>query len=502
MTHERGSAAHTAPVASARAHLRACVAAAIAGVVLLVGCAGDGGGVADGVRLSPLATEGRWFVDAEGRVVQLRGVNEVYKSPPYYPAADGFGRDDARFLARHGFNTVRLGVTFGALMPEPGRIDSSYIDGLATSVADITEEGMYVLFDFHQDGYAPKYNGNGFPDWMAIDDGLENPRDAVFPLYYIQNPAMQRAWESFWANRPGPGGAGLQDRFIAGLTAVVERFSDEPGVLGYEAINEPFPGADWGACITAEGCAEVEQERLAPFARRVEAAVREVTPSQGIWVEPFVLFNFGQGPTSLTGTGGDALLAVHSYALDAAGEAGVVDNAVAAAERDDKPVLVTEFGASAEPALLDRLADGLDRGMLPWLFWAYNENIMSGRSSDASLQLVNDPDAFRALVRPYPKALAGVPRSFSYDADTRTFDLRYVTTRADGKRDTGEMESVIFVPALIYGDGYEADVAGGRVTSGPCAQDVTIVNDRDVAEVTVRVTPATDTERDCAGDGE
>ena len=39
---------------------------------------------------------------------------------------------------------------------------------------------------------------------MAIDDGLPNPPDAVFPLYYIQNPAMQRAFESLWANRPGP----------------------------------------------------------------------------------------------------------------------------------------------------------------------------------------------------------------------------------------------------------------------------------------------------------
>ena len=74
-----------------------------------------------------------------------------------------------------------------------------------------TAAGIFVLLDFHQDGYAPKYNGNGFPDWMAIDDGLPNPPDAVFPLYYIQNPAMQRAFENFWANRAIPDGAGLQD---------------------------------------------------------------------------------------------------------------------------------------------------------------------------------------------------------------------------------------------------------------------------------------------------
>ena len=52
---------------------------------------------------------------------------------------------------------------------------------------------------------------------MAINDGLPNPPDAVFPLYYVQNPAMQRAFENFWANRPGPDGVRLQEHYIAGL---------------------------------------------------------------------------------------------------------------------------------------------------------------------------------------------------------------------------------------------------------------------------------------------
>ena len=63
---------------------------------------------------------------------------------------------------------------------------------------------------------------------MAIDDGLPNPPDAVFPVYYIQNPAMQRAFESLWANRPGPGGIGLQDYFTQGVTAVATRFAPPP----------------------------------------------------------------------------------------------------------------------------------------------------------------------------------------------------------------------------------------------------------------------------------
>src|SRR5262245_39356309 len=58
---------------------------------------------------TPLGQHGRWVTDADGRVVILHGVNMVYKRKPYEPERSGFGADDAEFLARNGFNTVRLG---------------------------------------------------------------------------------------------------------------------------------------------------------------------------------------------------------------------------------------------------------------------------------------------------------------------------------------------------------------------------------------------------------
>ncbi len=425
-------------------------------------------------------------------MVQIRGVNEVFKSEPYYPAADDFGPDDVAFLAEHGFTTVRLGVDMLGLQPEPEQVSEEYLDGIATSVDDIVEGGLDVVLDFHQDGFSPKYNGNGWPDWLAIDDGLENPEDATFPLYYVQNPAMQRAWESFWDNREGPGGKGLQDLFALGVTAVAERFRDEPGVLGYELVNEPFPGSDWAPCYSPEGCPEQEQSKLVPFAEKMLGVIRDAGSEQAMWVEPFVTFNFGQGPTSLVGTERDDLLAVHSYAVDPTGEEGVVDFAVQASERDDKPVLITEFGASVDPAMLTRLTEGFDRGMLPWMFWAYNENIMSDREGDASLDRVNDLDGFRALVRPYPQALTGVPEGWTFDAETRAFELTYGTTDPDGEAYPADLESVVFVPELIYDTGYAVEVTGGEVTSDPCAQELTVLTDDDADQVTVTVTPATD----------
>lgn len=438
-----------------------------------------------GAAASAVSAEDGWFVDDQGRVVQLRGVNEVFKAAPFFPAADGFGADDARLLRELGFNTVRLGVNLEGLMPEPGEISSAYLDGLAKSVDDLEAEGMWAVLDFHQDGFSPKYNGNGFPDWMAIDDGLDNPPEAVFPLYYVQNPAMQRAWEHFWADDPGPDGVGVQTHFHEAVRATAERFASAPNVIGYEAINEPFPGADYQACLTAEGCGDLEAERLTPFAERFEDAVRSGSDDQLVWVEPFVLFNFGQGPTTLTGPDDDRLLAAHTYALSPDGEQANVDYLRDARKRDGKPVLVTEFGASMDPGLIERHLDLYDEAMVPWLFWAYNENIVSDRGEPASLDQVSDATGLRALVRPYPAAVAGVPTGWSFDPDARRFELTATTGRLGGGSFARGTETVIEMPPFAFPDGYRAEVTGGRITSDPCAAQLTVVADAGAEELQV-----------------
>ncbi|MFN8174775.1 MAG: cellulase family glycosylhydrolase [Solirubrobacteraceae bacterium] len=444
-------------------------------------------GLASG-PLAPLGDQGRWLTDAAGRVVLLHGVNEVAKSAPYYPGAFGFGADDARFIARQGFNAVRLGVEFQGLMPEPGRIDRGYIEALARTVTQLSRRHVFVLLDFHQDGFGPRYGGNGFPAWMSLDDGLPNPPGATFPLYYIQNPAMQRAFESFWANRPGPGGVGLQDRFVAGLRAVVARFRHAPYVLGYELMNEPWPGADWQPCAT--GCPALEASLLGPFYRKATAAVRGLTRRQQVLVEPFVLFNFGQGPTSLPGRGTGDTLSTHSYALSPAGEDAVVDHSVAAAQRDGAPVLLTEFGATTDIPTLQRLTSGFDRGLVPWFFWAYNEEIVTDRSAPAGLATVRSLDVLKALARPYPAALAGTPESLAFDPATRALELRYSTTGPGGRRYRPGTASVIAMPSLAYPDGYAATVTGGRVASRPCARRLVVLAARGASAVTVRAAPA------------
>ena len=440
--------------------------------------------------VAPLSSAGRWLVDATGRVVVPHGMNDVEKAAPYYPAAAGLGEDDAIFLAAEGFGTLRLGVDFRGLMPAPGMVDDAYVEHLAATVDAFGRHGIFVLLDFHQDGFSPMFNGNGFPDWMAISDGLPNPPDAVFPLYYVQNPAMQRAFEHFWANDPGPNGIGLQDYFVQGLAAVVGRFAGNPMVLGYELLNEPWPGATWAPCVAAgTGCPDLETALLRPFGAKMTAVVRALTTQQLVFVEPFVLFNFGQAPTSLPGQGSGNGLAFHSYALDAAGEVGVVQWAADAAERDGAPILETEFGATTDAATLTRLTSQADARLVPWMFWAYNENVVADPGAPAGPDNLRSEAAFAALVRPHPVAVAGTPTALAFDADTRALDFTYVPERPGGGRSARRLLTTLWLPKRQYPQGYTVQARGAIVTSKPCAEALTLRTRARAREVTVHVTP-------------
>ena len=291
-----------------------------------------------------LSHVGRWLTDHWGRVVNLHGVNYVKKFPPIAPAAAGFGEDDARFLHDQGFNVVRLGVVFGSVMPEPGVIDQAYVDSIAATVGVLAKERIFTLVDFHQDGYGPATHGNGFPAWATLTDGLPNPPDP-FPTYYLTNPAMQRAFENFWANKPGPDGVPLQTHYATAMRTVAAAVSDEDYVLGYDLMNETWPGADWATCLVG-GCPDLEAERLVPFGNRMTEAIRSVDREHIVFSEPFVLFNFGQADTSLSGIGAPRSgLSYHVYATTPALDEAVMDRAIAASARGDA-LLATEFGAT------------------------------------------------------------------------------------------------------------------------------------------------------------
>jgi endoglycosylceramidase len=269
---------------------------------------------------------------------------------------------------------------------------------------------------------------------------------------------------------------------------VVRRFAGDASVIGYELLNEPWPGADFGPCLTEAGCPDAEQARLVPFYRKATAAVRRITRRQQVFVEPFSTFNFGIGPTSIPGRGSGNGLATHGYASDASRERFLAES-IAAAERDRAPLVITEFGASTDAAALRRDVDAFGARGLSWVYWAYNEGLVRDRTVPASLAALVSRPAFEALVEPYPQALTGVPSSSRFDPATKAYALSYGTRGPDGRRYQPWLASVVSIPRLHYPDGYRVEVSGAVVTSRPCAERLTLHNRRFARSVSLRVTP-------------
>ncbi|MGH2975586.1 MAG: cellulase family glycosylhydrolase, partial [Solirubrobacterales bacterium] len=460
----------------------------------------------------PLSNAGRWITDARGRVVILHGLNMVYKRPPYRPGAVGFGADDAAFLRRNGFDSVRLGMIYKAVEPSPGSYDATYINRIHSTQRMLASHGIFSLLDFHQDLYSERYGGEGFPDWAVLDDGLPAEPLSGFPGSYLTSPGLNRAFDNLWANRDAPGGIPIQSRYAAAWARIARSFKGERGVAGYDLFNEPWPGSDLSTCLSTAGCPTFDTAKLAPFYRRVIARIRGIERRHLIFYEPNVLFNFDAN-TSLPDLGFKRLVfGFHDYCLVGlikgvpsgcpAADQQVFDNADSHAKRTGDALDLSEFGATDDVATLQRLAGYSDRHMVSWQEWHYcgcDDPTTSGPGDTQAL--VKDPsrrprganvfhDKLKALARAYPQAIAGTPVRYSFDPATRRFDLVYTRDRVSGKGSFRQGVSTVFLPRIQYPRGYVVKVTGGSAVRGPSGRRLFVRPDLGSGQVHVTVTPA------------
>jgi endoglycosylceramidase len=467
---------------------------------------------------APLGHSGRWITDADGRVVILHGANMVFKRPPYDPASGGFGEDDAAFLERHGFNTVRLGLIYKAVEPSAGVYDDAYIDSVADTERTLAAHGVFSLLDFHQDLYNERFQGEGWPDWAVQDDGLPAEPQFGFPGNYLGMPALNRAFDHWWANDPAGDGLGLQDHYAAALHHVAERFAGASHTVGYDLLNEPWPGSVYPTCTNPAGCPLFDTRELTAFSRRAGDAIHSADPSKLTWYEPLSIFNFGAQTAAQGPTGSQTGFSFHNYCLPGAFgmptgdqpcdalENLVFDNADSHSGTTGDALLLTEFGATDDLAAIRRIIDDADSHMIGWQYWHYcgcDDPTTQGATSQAIVNDASRPpagDNVRAekldlLSRPYPQAVAGTPESYVYDEQAKTFSLAYSTTGPGGQsfvRGTpapGSPQTEVFLPRDDYADGYTVEVHGGAVSSAPGAEVLRVAACPGAEAVSLRVTP-------------
>ena len=479
--------------------LAAWVAAA-----LLSGGAADASASNPGVT-GPLRAEGRWLKDTQGRIVIVHGLQLAHKRPPYHPPRTSFSDADARLINRLGFNAIRLAWMWKGLEPQRGRYSDAYRSEILREGRLLTRRGTFVLLESHQDVYNDqKLSGVGFPDWATFTDGLD--RGPATRLIEYSPPGAGRAFDSLYANR-----AGIADAYAAAWTRMAKGFAGNPMMLGYDLINEPWPGARWPECL--DGCADLDRGQLQSLQDRLARGVRRADRRSPVWYEPYLTFGGTAAPSALRATPRDvrpAGFAFHVYCFGNAsappdGESRgprypdcarvndprAFDNAERTARALGGPPLFDEFGDSQDSKHVERLIEEADSRRMGWLYWGYKDwEDVPGGPGDGSL-FGNDDDNgtlrrahVRVLSRPYPMATAGTPLRYRFDRPRRRFTFTYSPSRRL------KAPTVVYVPtAAHYKRGYRVRVRGARVLSRCGDRYLRLRSLRRARRVSVRVGP-------------
>ena len=458
--------------------------------------------------------EGR-FADAAGRQVVLHGINvgEKSKAKNYL---SWHGPEQFAAMREWGFNCIRLLIIWDGLEPEPGRYDDAYLSGVDKRIAWAKQNGIYVLLDMHQDLYSAKFGADGAPLWATLDDGKPHvSKGGVWSNAYLTSRAVQTAFDNFWANKEGPDGVGIQDRFALAWQHVAKRYADEPAVLGYDVLNEPFIGSeavqaqrlmtakfaqliaaskggagasdgsqqnpDWtdpdGRIVITrllgdmdiyvpamEACEpilhEFERTKLAAMYQRVGKAIRQVDTNHIIFIEtgPFSIAGARSGIEPLLTPGGDPdplqAFAPHGYDI-------VTDTAdVASADSRRVELIFARHGETAKRLKLPMIigewgAYGRSREALNAAADVVRqfEKMLCGDTYWQFNKGIENTAFFPMLKRPYPQAVAGPLVSYRFDPETGLFECVWMEDPAI------KQPSRIYLPDSWFHAGYEVVVS-------------------------------------------
>ncbi|WP_372729168.1 cellulase family glycosylhydrolase [Nocardioides sp.] len=428
-----------------------------------------------------LRRAGRWLVDPQGRVVIVHGLNLVWKHDPYVPPAtrEGFRARDARWFARHGFNAARVGTLWAGLTPDaPGVADPSYLRRWQRVLDLLAKRRIWTLLDAHQDQWHETYGGEGVPDWAVqrpMPYAAAPPVVAPFPTGYW-TPEVSTVFDNFWA-----GEGGLLDGWAAAWRIAAERWRDQPYLMGYDLLNEPWMGREWLRCL-ADGCEPSYAEELQPAMDLARREIREVDAANLVWWEPQQFAGGQPLDTFYEAVPGEKQLGFswHSYCPEVFFESqgvpggdvekcwefdrGRHEHALDQAREMRAVPMMSEWGATDNARAIHIDAAVADEHLMGWTHWSYKRWRDPTTADDAQGLFRDDTDLssvkqekLRELVRTYAQATAGTPLRMRFDTTTGDFTFRYRPDRSI------TAPTRIFVSPLHYPRGYRVRVRGGRV---------------------------------------
>ncbi|NLZ95797.1 MAG: glycoside hydrolase family 5 protein [Bacteroidales bacterium] len=207
--------------------------------IILIGCKADE--VIETKMPKSITVHKNRFVDNYGRHVILNGINVISKSKEqgYIVSEDSTLYSKLRDW---GFNSVRFGVVWDGIEPEPGIYNEAYLQGIDQHIQWAADNDIFVVLDMHQDLYSVLFS-DGAPKWATLHEEKPHKTGAIWSDAYMLSEAVQTSFDNFWANKPAPDGIGLQDHYAQMWQHIAKRYANNPAVIGYDLMNEPFSGS-------------------------------------------------------------------------------------------------------------------------------------------------------------------------------------------------------------------------------------------------------------------
>jgi endoglycosylceramidase len=431
-----------------------------------------------------LHTDGVVLRDSLGRVVFLRGVNAGGRSklapfvpfdyaPGQYATALGAYMDRA---ASWGIDAMRVPFTWAALEPTQGQRDPDWLLQYQQILAAAWARGIWTWIDFHQDLYSESFCGDGFPLWTVPNAPAPAHDCPMWQFEWFSNVPMQQAFDHFWA-----AGSPVMAGYLATWDFLVARFKDEPGVVGFEPINEP----GWG---TAPDIGAFEATTLTAFYAQMVPRMRQAAPDALVLVEP-TGFAGANLTTSLGRPPGDGVVfAPHYYPVSEApdGVELAIPTWAAVGAAWNVPTLLGEFGITVgnakDVSYVAACYDTLDTLGMSGTAWEYSVSTekWNGESFSFVAPDGTENDTARALIRPFARAVAGGAIAQSWDPDSGTFALSYVPA-------SGVTE--VQLPSRAYPSGFDLSLSGGCYDKTSTPGRLLVQADPGAATVSLRVAP-------------
>ena len=320
------------------------------------------------------------------------------------------------------------------------------------------------MLDMHQDIYSSVFGGDGAPAWAVHTNGHPINTTNNYGAWFLKNldPAVIAALGNFWNYTTYKE---LQDHYILAWKKVVERFKNNPYVIGYDLMNEPYGGDP----IKALG--DFEKTTLKKFYDKIIPELRAIEPNKYLFFEPQSLFiNFGvtSNLPKINDTRSVQHLgyAPHFYPFfveavtgpyNASAKQNTKDcfnSRTKEMQRQNCPMIIGETGLSPSTVgfdnYLDDMMNYLDSMQAGISYWF---NGHGGGWSPLNADGTESP-IMPHLVRTYPKATAGKIKSFKFDVVIKKFSMTFVPNAAITQ------PTEIFVPNRFYPNGWNLNVIG------------------------------------------